>query len=114
MKEHWVNAILVSLVAGVFTGLGYVLLVIPGIIIALGLSFYKEVLVDNPELSVMDVIKKAWNLTNGHKMELFVFGLSFLGWAILALFTLGIGYIWLYPYMTIALTLAYEELRKAA
>ncbi len=37
-------------------------------------------------------------LMDGHKMELFVFNLSFLGWFIFGLITLGIGFLWLVPY----------------
>ena len=57
-------------------------------------------------------MKESWNLTKGYKMDLFIFGLSFIGWAILAPFSLGLLYIWLMPYMIIATTLLYEELKK--
>ena len=45
-------------------------------------------------------------------MDLFIFGLSFIGWTILASLTLGLLYIWLMPYMIVATTLLYEELKK--
>ena len=113
-KEHFVKAVLVSLVVGILIMVGSILLFIPGVIIAIGLSFYQEVLVDNSDLSVMDVVKKSWNLTKGHKMDIFVFTLSFFGWIFVSGFTLGILLIWLIPYAKVALTLVYEELRKAA
>ena len=111
-KKHWVIAILVSLLTGLITIVGFILLVIPGFIAAIGLMFYKEVCADNPELKALEIVKKAWNTTNGYKLDLFVLSLSFIGWAILAVFTFGILYIWLAPYMTVTLTLAYEELKK--
>jgi hypothetical protein len=111
-KEHWIIAILVSLLVGLIIIGCTLLLVIPGIIASFGLMFYQEVCADNLELRPMEIVRKAWDMTNGHKMDLFVLGLSFIGWAIVAIFTLGILYIWLAPYMTITLTLAYEELKK--
>ena len=38
-------------------------------------------------------------MMNGHKIDAFVLGLRFIGWGILGTLTLGILYIWLYPYM---------------
>ena len=111
-KEHWTIAILVTLLTGLIIIGCTILLVIPGIIAAIGLMFYQEVCADNPELKTTEIVKKAWDMTNGHKMDLFVLGLSFIGWAIVAVFTFGILYIWLAPYMTVTLTLAYEELKK--
>ena len=112
MKKHWVISFTVGLVTGLIIACGMILLVIPGIIAAIGLMYYKEVCADNPEMKTMDIVKKAWEMTKGHKMDLFVLGLSFIGWSILASFTFGILYIWLMPYMTVTLALAYEELKK--
>ena len=76
------------------------------------LYFASYVVGDNPKLSATEVVKKSRNLTKGYKMDLFIFGLSFIGWNILASFTLGLLYIWLMPYMIVATTLLYEELKK--
>ena len=112
MKKHWVKAFCVSFLCGLFTALGYIILIIPGIILSLGLMFYKEVCADNPEMGAMDIIRKSWEITKEHKMDLFVMGLSFIGWCIVAGFTFGLLFIWLAPYMTVTFTLAYEELKK--
>ena len=76
-----------------------------------GLMFYAYVQAEDPTVGVTDVLKKTWALTKGHKMELFVLVLSFIGWEILAGLTLGILYIWLMPYMIVTATLAYESLK---
>lgn len=109
-----ITCILVSILTGLIVLGGTILLVIPGIIFAVALTFYQEVCADEPELGAVAIVKKAWNMTKGHRMDLFVIGLSFIGWALLVPFTFGILLIWLYPYMTITMILAYEELRKAA
>ena len=114
MKKYWVVAFLTGLLAGLIILGCTLLLVIPGIIAAIGLTYYQEVCADNPEMKALDIVKKSWAITKGHKMDLFVLGLSFIGWCIVAGLTLGILYIWLYPYITVTMALAYEELKKAA
>ena len=111
MKKHWVVAFLVGLVTGLIILGGTILFVIPGIIAAIGLMFYQEVCADNPTMKTMEIVKKSWEMTKGHKMDIFVFVLSFLGWEILATLTFGILYIWLMPYMVVAMTLLYEKLK---
>ena len=113
-KSHLGIAIITTILVGLIIVGCSILLVIPGIIAAIGLSFYQEVMVDNENLSAIEVIKKSWNITKGHKMDLFVLILSFIGWEILAGFTFGILYIWLFPYMQVTLVLAYESFKKKA
>ena len=112
MKKHWVVAFLTSLIVGLNIVIGTILFIVPGMIASFGFIFYQEVCAENPELKVMEIVHKSWAITKGHKMDLFVMGLSFIGWILLAPFTLGILYIWLMPYILVTLTLAYEELRK--
>ena len=50
-------------------------------------------------------------MTDGHKGALVLLFLSFLGWIILSIFTLGIGMLFLYPYMQTALAHCYEDLK---
>ena len=47
----------------------------------------------------------------GHKFDLFCLMLSFLGWVILSMFTLGIGYLWLAPYMYTTMAAFYEDVK---
>ena len=111
-KDHFGPIFLLSLIVSFNIAFGFILLIVPGIMAAIGLTFVQEVYADNLKLSETEVLRKAWALTNGHKKELFVLGLSFIGWFLLCSLTLGILYIWLMPYMTITYTLAYEKLKK--
>lgn len=112
MKKHWAKAFIVGLLATLIVLGCTILLVIPGIIASIGLVFYQEVCADNPEMRATDIVRKSWEMTKGHKMDLFVLGLSFIGWCLLGTLTLGILFIWLTPYMVITFTLAYEKLKK--
>ena len=50
---------------------------------------------------------------NGYKAEIFMLGLSFFGWFLLCILTLGIGFLWLIPYMNTSFALFYTKVLKA-
>ena len=50
-------------------------------------------------------------MMNGHKFDLFYLHLTFIGWGILSLLTLGIGFLWLNPYMMTAQAQFYEDVK---
>lgn len=78
-KALWLN-----IVTAFFITLWSLLLVIPGIVAAYRYSMARYVLLDDPGRSVMDCIRESKRLTAGHKGELFILDLSFLGWIILS------------------------------
>ncbi len=57
------------------------------------------IVVDEPETSVKDAIKKSQEMMDGHKFDLFKLNLSFMGWSLLLPFTLFIGVFFLIPYI---------------
>lgn len=93
-----INFVLVS----IFTFLWTWLLIIPGIIKAYSYSMtpyiVKDMVSSGKQVSATDGINASKELMKGHKMALFIFDLSFLGWNILAAITCGIGYLWVTPY----------------
>ena len=102
----------ISLLVGLFTALWSLLLIIPGIIAAINYSLVYFVKLDNPELGALEVLRKSKEMMNGHKWDFFVLILSFLGWAILGIFTLGILYLWLVPYMQVTYANFYNSLKE--
>lgn len=103
----------ISLLVGLFTALWSLLLIIPGIIAAINYSLVYFVKLDNPELGALEVLRKSKEMMNGHKWDFFVLILSFLGWAILGIFTLGILYLWLVPYIQVTYANFYNSLKEA-
>ena len=95
----WQVCFLTTILINLFTTLWSFLLIIPGIIAMYSYSMVQYILLDNENMSAIDAINKSKEMMNGHKMELFMLHLSFLGWAILGLFTFGILYLWLGPYI---------------
>ncbi|WP_434165524.1 DUF975 family protein [Bacillus thuringiensis] len=74
------------------------------------LTYY--VMIENPEYSVSQAMKESKNLMNNHKLDLFLLWLSFIGWAVLALLTFGIGFLWLSPYMSTTTAHFYRYISK--
>lgn len=108
--DFW-SAFKLTFLVGLYTFLWSLLLYIPGIVksIAYSMSFY--ILAENKGKSARECIRESVAMTNGHKWELFVLGLSFIGWALLGAITLGIAYIWIVPYMQATFTNAYKLLK---
>jgi uncharacterized membrane protein len=71
------------------------------------LSFY--ILHDNPQMSTRDIVEKSETLMRGNRWNFFWLSLTFIGWAILSVFTLYIGLLWLYPYIMISAVVFYES-----
>ena len=91
--------------------IGFLLFIIPGIILSVGLCMAPFILKDDKDISAMDALMKSWQLTQGHKMKLFWLGLSFIGWIILSFFTLGIGFFLLVPYIEATFAHYYEDIK---
>lgn len=106
------KVILIYIIISIATAIGIVLLIIPGIIIALGLSITYYILVENPELSIEESLKESWRLTNGYKMELFVLHLRFIPWYLLGLLCFGIGIFVVMPWHQLTLANYYNYLKQ--
>lgn len=99
------------LLIAIFTLLWMLLLIIPGIIAAISYSMTFFIIADEPSISIMDAIDKSKKMMYGYKWKFFCLNLRFLGWAILCLFTLGIGFLWLIPYMEISFAKFYDDIK---
>lgn len=86
--------------------------IIPGIIKAIAYSQCFYIIVENPNVKVKDALKISIKMTQGYKWDIFVMGLSFLGWMLLCVLTLGIGFLWLAPYMYTTFTNLYFKLKQ--
>lgn len=89
-----------------------ILLMLLSIPIRLSLSQCYFLLLDHPELSVTDVIKKSIRFMKGNKRRLFLIRMSFLPLFLLTIPTFGIGMLWLNPYITMTDTLFFLDLME--
>ena len=101
-----------KLLQAIYTFLWMLLLVIPGIIKSYSYAMTDFILKDEPLLANNAAIEKSMAMMDGNKMKLFLLDLSFIGWAILCLFTFGIGFLFLQPYVQSAHAAFYEDLKK--
>ena len=62
------------------------------------------------DISIADMFQKTMDLVKGHRVQFYGLMFSFIGWIILAMFTFGILYIWLIPYMMVAMSNWYLSL----
>ena len=85
---------------------------IVGIILYLVLAIYLSpilvivsyIMIDNNKLSITEAIKKAIKITKGKKATYYALILSFAGWYLLSIFTLGLLIVWIIPYMDVAIS----------
>ena len=94
------------------TILGLILLIVPGIIVALGFSMTYYIIVDDPEITFQVALEQSWKLTDGFKMELLVLNLRFIPWYILGLLCLIVGVFAVIPWHNTTLALYYEHLKE--
>lgn len=109
-KNYW-KVLATTLLAGVLIIIGVILLIIPGIIVAIGLSQYYYILREHPEYSPAEVLSTSWKMMKGHKMEFFILGLSFIGWALLGIICV-VGILWVIPYVYTAMAAFYRKLKE--
>jgi len=106
----FLKLIWVSIVQGIFVFLWSLLLLIPGIIKGLAYSQTFYLLKDHPEYTVLEAITESRKRMVGYKWKYFLLHLSFIGWGILCLISLGIGLLWLVPYYNATMAAFYNEI----
>ena len=110
-KTNWVNAILAYFMMGVLVAVGFILLIIPGIIAALMFSQVFFIMGEDKEIGAYDALVKSMNMMKGYKWKFFRIALRIMGLAILCIFTLGIGFIWLLPYQNVVYAKFYDDIK---
>ena len=105
--NYW-NAVLAYLLVGVIVSIGFVLLIIPGIIFACKLAFTPYLVVDQ-KMQVIEAVKESWRMTNGHAWKVFLIGLLGIPISIAGLICLGVGIIVSIMWIELALASLYHS-----
>lgn len=108
--DFW-TAFKAQLLVAVFTFLWSLLFVIPGIIKSFSYSQTMLIVAENKGISAREALNRSKAMMEGHKMDLFVLSLSFIGWGLLCGITFGIAYIWVGPYMQATMVNFYNDLK---
>lgn len=105
------TAFSLRLLTTIYTVLWSLLFVIPGILAAYSYSMAHFILLENPDMTANDAIRESKELMYGNRWRLFCLEFSFIGWSFVCMFlTLGIGYLWLFPYMEASYAAFYREI----
>lgn len=117
-KKYFLGTLLIYVLTSIFLTLWTMLLVIPGIIKTFSYSQAYFIFKDrksvsgNQKVSALACITESRKMMDGHKFEYFMLQLSFLGWGILSVISLGIGFLWLNPYMNTTYAAFYKNLTE--
>ncbi|KEK25480.1 DUF975 family protein [Bacillus gaemokensis] len=110
--NKFIKSFLTYLLVYIYIALWTLLLIIPGIIKSFSYSMTYFILNDHPEYSMNQAITESRRMMDGHKMDYFLLCLSFIGWFLLSIVTLGIGFLWLVPYFYTTTAAFYEEISQ--
>ena len=105
-KAFWL-----SIITSFFIMLWSLLLIVPGIMKTYAYMMAPYILAENPELKAREALNESKRITDGHKMNLFVLHLSFIGWGLLGIVTMGIAFIYVIPYIEATTANAYKKLK---
>jgi uncharacterized membrane protein len=109
--QRFLDALGTFLFMVLFIFLWSLLLFIPGIIAALSYSQTFFLMVDQPDLKGREALKESKRLMKGNQWKLFCLFWRFFGWFLLGMLTLGIGFLWIMPYLQTTLARFYEDIR---
>ena len=109
--DDFFSAFKVTLLVGVYTFLWSLLFIIPGIVKSYSYSMSLFILADNKGKSARECVKESVAMTEGHKMDLFVLDLSFIGWYCLCLLTCGLAALWMVPFYNTTRANVYQSLK---
>lgn len=108
------TAIRARLLAFVRIFAGFILFVIPGVVMSYSYAMINFVMAEHPEMNAREALKESKRIMKGNRWRLFCLSLSFIGWAMLSILTFGIGLIWFIPYQQAALAAFYNEVSERA
>lgn len=104
------DGFILSLLTGLYVFLWSLLFIIPGIIAAYRYAMAPFIMEENPGMTPSEAINASKKMMDGHKGELFTLNLTFIGWHLLNGLTLGIGSLWLNPYLNVTRAVFYRDL----
>ena len=89
-------------------------ILVPAIYVTLSFSQTWFIIANDENISGYNALKESWNLMRGKRLKLFLLELSFIGWAILSILTLFIGFIFLAPYVQTSYAKFYDNLNESS
>lgn len=110
--DVFIKSLFMTIIILISIFIGTILFIVPGIIVGLMFSQVYYILAENPTISVIECLKQSSKMMDGFKGDLFILELSFIGWIIVCVLTLGVGFLWYSPYYEMTKGNFYIQLKK--
>ena len=104
------TAVIANILVFVRVFFGMIFFIVPGVIALFKYSMTNYIIAENPGIGAREALDKSKKIMKGNKLRFFLLGLSFIGWEILVVLTLGIAGIWVSPYMQASYAEFYREI----
>ncbi|MBR6244454.1 DUF975 family protein [bacterium] len=112
-SSYW-RVIKLNILMGVRIFLYTLLLIIPGIILSYSYAMSNYIFEENPNLAASEILERSKEMMIGHRWELFLFHLSFIGWFLLVICTCGLALFYVGPYFAVSHVNIYNALKNEA
>ncbi len=110
----YLNVVKTVFLSGLFVFLWSLLFIIPGIIKAYQYAMVPYIMAENPDMEWRRALALSREMTSGCKFDIFILHLSFIGWCLLGVLALGIGMLFVGPYIEATFAELYATLRRKA
>ena len=110
-KNNYLNIVLANLLVVAICLLGFVLLIVPGIIFAIRLTFVPYLVMDKG-LEPVAAVEKSWNMTRGHSWAIFRLYLLAIPIVLGGLLLLGVGAFFALIWISAAIASMYRAVDK--
>jgi len=111
-KDQVLKYILVSILLSILIGLGFILLILPGIYLMLRFMFVPYLLVDKEDMSIEDLFSASSTMTKGIKFNLFLYGITIFIMNVIGMIPLGFGLLITMPVSFLSFIVLYETLLR--
>ncbi len=110
-KQNFSTSLGAYLLMILYVFLWSLLLIIPGIIAAFSYSMTFFILADDRTIGAQEALNRSKKMMSGYKGKLFCLYLRFFGWFLLCILSLGIGFLWLIPYIYVTTAKFYDDIK---
>lgn len=109
-RENFGENFLLGLLKSLFLFLWGLLFIIPGLVKSYSYAMVEYLMAREPDLSATEALKLSCDLMHGNKMKLFLLDLSFIGWILLVILTVGIAAFYVEPYRKMSHTEFFNDI----
>lgn len=113
-QQNYLKTVATLLVRDLIIAAGFIMFIIPGIILLYALRMVPYIIAENPGIDTRRALSLSLEMTRSQKLDMFVLDLSFLGWIFLGVLALGIGVLFVIPYIESTEAELYGALRRRA